>query len=113
MALVFSEIELTAGEVSSGKFIVGGSPENGDHLRGWTKTEEFLFKHPRETITVSVKVYQDGEGSTFPANPFEVAHIYEKIKRFKDRGKDWLNSIPAHIKTYSFKITPESIGFGR
>ena len=73
MALVFSKVTIdTDGE--SVEFLVSGSPQNENGLKGWVAYEDFIRTHDGIT-TARIQPYSYGSAQPYKATPEEVAYM--------------------------------------
>ena len=79
MALLFSEVTLTA-EDEQTSFFISGSPKSMNELDGWKAYEKFIGNIDTECgIDVHVDTYVYGEGKVFTATPEEVAYFTMRV----------------------------------
>ena len=98
MSLVFTAVELFAGEAST-KFLIAGSLTGYESLHGWNAYEEFVNNIKTDDV---LAVYGDvrcyGEGPETPATVEEVAYFYQRITD----DPDFIESKTKRLYTCSF-----------
>lgn len=84
MAVLFSQVTVSAGNGDADTFLCGGIPHLKENLQNWTAYQKFMKNNPNEgMIDVEVKSYIYGDGEIVDANKYEIAY-------FINRGDDFL-----------------------
>lgn len=82
MALVFSKVSIdTDGE--SLEFLVSGSPQNENGLKGWVAYEDFIKRQKAQT-KAKIQPYYYGSAQPYKATPEEVAYMDMRWKNQPD-----------------------------
>lgn len=87
MAVLFSNILLSADNGSTDSFLCGGIPDKAEDFENWTTYQNFLEDNPEiEAIDVEVKSYVYGDGELMDANEHEVAYFTMRGESFLKRS---------------------------
>ena len=107
MAILFSAVEVSAGE-DSVRLLVSGSPKNTEDLSGWKAYEYFLMDIGKEAeVTVDVMSYLYGEGEVFKASVEEVAYMGMRIRMQDHFLEDRCRCVGS--SNFSFNWCPEEL----
>ena len=100
MSLRFSKVTLYS-DGKTANFLVGGIPECGADLRGWTSFNTFLYGAQRyKVIKANVETFLYGGEEPVDATPEEVTYFYKRI----ERQPDFIENRTEKIGETEFKI---------
>lgn len=87
MAVLFSQVTISAGNGDADTFLCGGIPKNEYDLQNWTAYQKFIKNNPNEgMIEVEVKSYTYGDGEIVDANQYEIAYFMQRGDGFLERS---------------------------
>lgn len=87
MAVLFSQVTISADNGAADTFLCGGIPTKADDLRDWTTYQKFREDNPEaELIDVEIKSYVYGDGELLDANEYEVAYFTQRGEGFLTRS---------------------------
>lgn len=83
MAVLFSQVTVSADNGSKESFLCSGIPKREANLKNWIKYQNFMKDNPdAETVEVNVKSFVYGDGEMTDANEYEVAYFTKGEKNF-------------------------------
>lgn len=87
MAVLFSQITISADNGAADTFLCGGIPTKEEDLKGWTTYRKFKEENPdAEHIDVEVKSFLYGEGDIVDADEYEIAYFTKRGEGFTERS---------------------------
>ena len=87
MAVLFSQVIVSADNGSKESFLCSGIPKREANLKNWIKYQNFMKDNPdAETVEVNVKSFVYGDGEMTDANEYEVAYFTKRGEEFLERS---------------------------
>ena len=87
MAVLFSQVTVSADNGSKESFLCSGIPKREEDFEHWIKYQNFMKDNPNaEALEVNVKSFVYGDGDITDADEYEVAYFTKRGEEFLERS---------------------------